>query len=97
MFKISLISNDCTLNFYQFKEASQAYEFMNNKYSGNYQGSCQWLTIQNNQVVTDGGRPFLTLPMGNYTSIYLVLDDTNTLRLIGIKSPSLGLPAVDFA
>lgn len=97
MFKISLISNDCSLNFYQFKESSQAYEPMNNKYSGNYQGSCQWLTIQNHQVITDTGRSFLALPVDNYTRTYLIVDDTNTLRLIGIKTPSLGLPAVDFA
>lgn len=70
---------------------------MNSKYTGNYQGSCQWLTIQNNQVVTDGGKVFLSLPAGNYTNTYLILDDSNILRLIGIKASDLGLPAVDFA
>jgi len=95
-FKLSLNSNDCSLLFWRWEDPTQSYIQNQVKYVGNQQGSCQWLTVSSNKIVTDTGATFLSLTANNTIKTYLMVDDTGVMRLIGIKSSAVGLPSTDF-
>ena len=96
LFKLLLNSNDCSLMFWRWDDPTQSYLQAQVKYIGNQNGSCQWLTVTGNRVVTDTGAIFLSLSSNNTAKTYLMVDDAGTLRLIGILNVSIGLPATDF-
>ena len=96
LYKVVLSSQDCSLNFHKFNEASQNYQPLQNNYQGNYQGACQWLTIIGSGIQTDTGQSFLKLSSNFTSQISLLIDDAGSLRLIGLQSSSISLPSSSF-
>lgn len=81
-YKLAFISNDCSLNLYRFSNSTQSYELALGKYKGNYSGSCKWLNVIQNKIVTDTSKIFLSLSSTS-DDAYLIIDDIGIIRFIG--------------
>jgi len=83
---IKLVLKSCTLNLYQFNLNSQNYEPTNQKYQGRNSVPCSYLTIKNQNVVTENGTIFFGLNSTDLVKVRLIIDDLANLRLIGEKN-----------
>lgn len=79
---------DCSLNLYKFDQNSSIYFNTNQKYTPNIStGSCTYFQVIDRTVITNKAT-FLQLSTSNLSKSYLIIDDTATLRFIGIRNPS---------
>lgn len=88
LFKVIMSDTDCSLNLYKFDSKSLAYITVSQRFTGNYNGSCSYLKMVDQRIITDQGKAFLQLASSNLSRIYLIIDDSAVLRLIGHKNPS---------
>lgn len=88
LFKVIMNDTDCSLNLFKFDRPSSTYVTASQRFTGNYSGSCSYLKMVDQRIVTDQGKTFLQLASSNLSRIYLIIDDSAVLRLIGHKNPA---------
>ncbi len=87
LFKATLLQNQCTLSIETFN-GNNAYNKVGNYTSGNYTGSCNFLTVANGRIVTDNNFTYMTAGSNSYNqSTILTIDDIGVIRLIGTYFP----------
>jgi hypothetical protein len=89
LFKLAMNDLDCSLNLYKFDQIASLYQSTNQKFTLNVTGSCGYFQVLERSLITNTST-FLQLSASNLSKVYLIIDDTATLRFIGIKNPSNG-------
>lgn len=81
LFKATLLQNQCLLSIENF--VNTTYTKIGNYSSPNVTGNCNYIAVQNGQLVTDNNSTYLYLGASYNLSTILTIDDVGVIRLIG--------------